>query len=513
MKSFYSILRGVVLLVAVVASTACSKEKGGDPTPAPPSMTPNEEINTFVDAYLAAYYLWNDEYKTLTLNYDQSYSRFLENALLSMKTNTYDKKMRNGSWQLYSYIQQLSSFGPYSVSTRGVGHGISKTLYVGYGFLRFTAAPYESAAGSSYALVVEGVYPGTPASEAGIRRGMTVLKVNGQPLTYQNLQMYANQLAYPSNGASIELTLDDENAEPVRLVARGVYENPVLCSKVIEQGAHKVGYLAYSTFEAAYDDDVLSAFASFKAAGVNDLILDLRLNGGGHVISARMISTCIGGSACQGQVFQYYRYNDARMETPEATATETKMAYDESKKLFYETFPYDEAYYGVDLKSYALDLPRVYVIVSNNTASSSEAVIGSLKGVGLDVVLIGATTNGKNVGMEPINFTTSSGEFYLCPITFQSYNGKGDTVDPNGITPNYTVSDWANGYADFGSVADPCIAQAMTLITGEAPATTSLRAATGLNLHPDKSIELPSAVHCEGMVMLPRRISQLPQNE
>ena len=512
MKSFYSILRGVVLLVAVVASTACSKDKE-NPAPAPPSMTPNEEINSFVDAYLQAYYLWNEEYKTLTLNYDQSYSRFLENALLSMKTNTLDKKMRNGSWQLYSYIQQLSSFGAYSVSTRGVGHGITKTLYVGYGFMRFSAAPYESEAGSAYALVVEGVYPGTPASEAGIHRGTSVLKVNGQSLTYQNLQRYANMLAYPNNGASIELAVDNENSEPITLVARGVYENPVLCSKVIEQGAHKVGYLAYSGFEAAYDDDVLSAFASFKSAGVSDLILDLRLNGGGHVISARMISTCIGGSACQGQVFQYYRYNDARMETPEATAKETKMTYDESKKLFYENFPYEEAYYGVDLKSYALDLPRVYVIVSNNTASSSEAVIGSLKGIGLDVILIGAPTNGKNVGMEPTNFTTSSGEFYLCPITFQSYNGKGDTVNPEGITPDYTVSDWIDGYADFGDVADPCIAQAMTLITGEAPAATSLHAVSGLNLRLDPSIELPSANHCEGMVMLPRRIEQLPQNE
>ncbi len=512
MKSFYAVLRCVALSALLVAMTACTKdEKPKNFNPTPPPQTANEEINMFVDAYLQAYYLWNEEYQTLTLNYDQSYDNFLTNTLMSMKTNTFDKKMRNGYWQLYSYIQKLSSAGYNSVSSRGVGHGISKEMYYGFGFMKFVATEYQAEDGMAYALVVEGVYPDTPAAEAGIHRGTTILKVNGQSLTRSNIQNYANTLIYPTNNKTIELTLNDENSEPVQITSKAIYENPVLCSKVIEQGGKKIGYLAYSGFEAAYDDDVLSAFESFKAAGVNDMILDLRMNGGGHVITAKMISTCIGGNACQGQVFQYYRYNDARMETPEATATQTNMTYDSSKKLFYEKFAYDEAYFGVDLKPYALDLPRVYVIVSNNTASSSEAVIGSLKGVGVDVILIGSTTNGKNVGMEPTSFTTSTGQFYLCPITFQTYNAMGDSVDPNGIAPNYPVDDWgSNGYSDFGEAADPCIAQALTLITGEAPASLSRKAVCGLDLRMDQSINLPNACGPKGMLMLPR---EMPLNK
>ena len=72
-------------------------------------------------------------------------------------------------------------------------------------------------------------------------------------------------------------------------------------------------------------------------------------------------------------MFQYYRYNDARMEYPEMTAAETGQAYDESKERFYEEFIYGD-YRGADLRGYALDLPRLYVIVSSGTASASEAV-------------------------------------------------------------------------------------------------------------------------------------------
>lgn len=503
MKSFYSVLQTLVLSVMLVASTACTKDNNGDGQK--PPVSANEEINAFVDSYLDGYYLWNEEYQTLTLNFDQPYDDFFTGALLSMKTNTYDKKMRNGYWQLYSYIQQLSSYGLNSVPTRGVDHGIQKEMYYGYGLMTFVAFEYPTeSGGTAYGMVTEGVYPNTPAAEAGLHRGSMILKVNGKNLTRSNLDSYARMLLYPNNNVTVELTVDKEDAEPITLTSRAIYENPVLCSKVIEQGDHKVGYLTYSGFDAAYDNEVLSAFESFKAAGVNDLILDLRLNGGGHVITAKMISTCIAGAATQGNVFQYYRYNDARMETPDATCAITGMKYNASKKLFYENFAYDDTYFSVDLKSYALDLPRVYVIVSNGTASSSESVINSLKGVGVDVILIGAPTNGKNVGMEPISFKTSSGDFYLCPITFQTYNAKEETVDPNGITPNYAINDWNNGYAAFGETSDPCTAKAMELITGEAASTVSRSAFSGWNLQMDENLDLPQARGSQGMLMLPR---------
>lgn len=62
------------------------------------------------------------------------------------------------------------------------------------------------------------------------------------------------------------------------------------------------------------------------------MVLDLRNNGGGHVISSNMLSTCIAGAACQGKVYEYYRYNDSRMATVEKTARETGKEYDTAAK-------------------------------------------------------------------------------------------------------------------------------------------------------------------------------------
>ena len=122
------------------------------------------------------------------------------------------------------------------------------------------------------------------------------------------------------------------------------------------------------------------------------MVLDLRNNGGGHVISSNMLSTCIAGAACQGKVYEYYRYNDSRMATVEKTARETGKEYDTAAKKFFDEFYYGD-YYGVDLRNYALNMTRLYVLVTGNTASSSEAVINTLRGLdGFTVKLIGEKT-------------------------------------------------------------------------------------------------------------------------
>ena len=85
------------------------------------------------------------------------------------------------------------------------------------------------------------------------------------------------------------------------------------------------------------------------------MVLDLRNNGGGHVISSNMLSTCIAGAACQGKVYEYYRYNDSRMATVEKTERETGKEYDTAAKKFFDEFYYGD-YYGVDLRNYALNM-------------------------------------------------------------------------------------------------------------------------------------------------------------
>ena len=251
--------------------------------------------------------------------------------------------------------------------------------------------------------------------------------------------------------------------------------------------------LARITFE--------KALKQFKDGGVTDMILDLRLNGGGHVVSADLISSCIAGTASKDKVFQYYRYNDDRMATSATTAKETGTTYDSTNKLFFEKFSYP-TYWSVDIAPASLNLQTLYCITSSDTASASECVINSLRGLDINVVTIGDTSSGKNVGMESISFTAGNYEYEFYPISFQGYNCKKYSLPSTGITPDYAIDDWNGGksYADF-SQTEVCVAKAISLITGSA-APTSTRASAGTMRQAAAAISNPHTI--TGSIILPR---------
>ena len=221
------------------------------------------------------------------------------------------------------------------------------------------------------------------------------------------------------------------------------------------------------------------------------MVLDLRNNGGGHVISSNMLSTCIAGAACQGKVYEYYRYNDSRMATVEKTARETGKEYDTAAKKFFDEFYYGD-YYGVDLRNYALNMTRLYVLVTGNTASSSEAVINTLRGLdGFTVKLIGEKTNGKNVGMEVSKFTVGNYSYELAPISFQGYNAKQVTVDKNGLAVDTACEEWDGELKDYGDRSEPMLAAALSQITGQRSASVSGTRSTAPGVRPATDIALP----------------------
>ena len=359
------------------------------------------ELNKQVDKILEYYYLWNGEYqqmsRDLSLDYISSSDNFLKRTLLEMTTNDLDKKRQsNGSYSVYSYLLRTPLTKAVDGTKPEVNHGVAKKKEYGFGIaglmgVRFVDGNNQPT--GEYGLVVTSVYPDSPASEAGFRRGTFFAQYNGAAITAANLNSVYGTLIAPGGASTVKLTENKQGAQPVSLTAREIYPNPVIHSEVITSGAHRIGYLVYDSFDAAYDDELLAAVKKLKDGNITDMVLDLRNNGGGHVISSNMLSTCIAGAACQGKVYEYYRYNDSRMATVEKTARETGKEYDTAAKKFFDEFYYGD-YYGVDLRNYALNMTRLYVLVTGNTASSSEAVINTLRGLdGFTVKLIGEKTN------------------------------------------------------------------------------------------------------------------------
>mgnify|MGYP000307574554 CR=1 FL=1 len=389
-----------------------------------------------------------------------------------------------GSTRSANITVQVSGYARAAVKEKEYGFGIAGLMGV-----RFVDGNNQPT--GEYGLVVTSVYPDSPASEAGFRRGTFFAQYNGAAITAANLNSVYGTLIAPGGASTVKLTENKQGAQPVSLTAREIYPNPVIHSEVITSGAHRIGYLVYDSFDAAYDDELLAAVKKLKDGNITDMVLDLRNNGGGHVISSNMLSTCIAGAACQGKVYEYYRYNDSRMATVEKTARETGKEYDTAAKKFFDEFYYGD-YYGVDLRNYALNMTRLYVLVTGNTASSSEAVINTLRGLdGFTVKLIGEKTNGKNVGMEVSKFTVGNYSYELAPISFQGYNAKQVTVDKNGLAVDTACEEWDGELKDYGDRSEPMLAAALSQITGQKSVSVSGTRSTAPGVRPATDIALP----------------------
>lgn len=439
-------------------------------------------VNQYFDDFLANYYLWNAEYKAMERDFSLPYvndseKNFFVQSLkrLGQTTGANNLDYKNG--HLYSYVTRTPSTR--TAATRAAGEidhseqGIEKTMTDSYGISGLVRVQFSDAWG----IGIQSVYPGSPAEQAGLQRGDIIVTINGQYMySKDEAATSALDLLSPVSSSTTRLLLID--GSEVSLTTTRLYPTPVLAHEVFEVGGARIGYLNYSGFDAAYDNDLLLALRDLEAEGIDELILDLRYNGGGHVMSANMLSTVIAGSRADGQVFNYYRYNDERMADVESTMKDTGLEYDAEVKRFKEEFYYGD-YDGADLSREGLDLDRLYVLTTGSTASASELVINSLRGIGIDVVTVGETSNGKNVGMEGTSFRLEGYTYEMFPITFQSYNADNYSIPATGVTPDIPAADWDQsfGYLPFGP-DEPLIAAAIEDITGIKTRAAATKATT-----------------------------------
>ncbi len=394
----------------------------------PSSNSQASDVVTWMDETLSEMYLYNDEYNSMDRDLSLSYDSFLGATLKSMTTNVLDNK--DGS--IYSYITRTAS-------TKSADTRLSNSKYksASLGFALVGGIEYANT--NRVELAVYAVYKDSPLYEAGVRRGDIIKAVNGKTLYESTYATYASMLLYPTVGETYTITVDDGTVH--ELVAESIYCSPILVSEVWDVEDKKVGYLSYMSFDAAYDDDLKDVLRAFKAAGVTDMILDMRFNGGGYVNSANILSTAIAGSASSSKVFTYYTYNPTRGKA-------------------YVKFMSDQS-------DCNLNLSNLYCIVSGYTASASELVINSLEGIDIPVTLIGSRTEGKNAAMEVSESSYGDYDYTFAPITIALSNAKGDGDYADGMPADYERDDWYNGYnfADF-TQEEVMIWTALDLITG-----------------------------------------------
>jgi len=285
------------------------------------------------------------------------------------------------------------------------------------------------------------VEPGTPAANVLLPRGAEVLMVDGVDVvnaTGGNVGTQLNAAFYPTAAGQTHTFQIRETTGAVRTLSMNsvaVTHQPVLDSRVLDASGVPVGYLLFNDHIATAESQLVSAINSFRTAGVQELILDLRYNGGGFLDIASELSYMIGGSMTAGQTFERLVFNDKNPNTNPVTGQAL------TPTPFHNTARGFSVATGTRLPT--LNLTRVYVITGSNTCSASESIINGLRGVGVQVYQIGSTTCGKPYGFYPQN---NCGTTYFS-IQFEGRNAAGFGTYPDGFTPENSM--------DIGSVELP----------------------------------------------------------
>lgn len=382
----------------------------------------NEALNTYMHRRLQKEYLW-EQYNSIEVDLSMDYTQFLNAHLLKLgDINVEDggryraNSSNPGKRFIYSNIQEVE-----------VVSKVIETQSLGFGPIFSSQINEQGTIGLSIAYV----HQGSPAWEAGMKRGDTIFKVNGVLLTNSNYKDYMTALYYsPSGTYEFEFIRDADVTKQYGVkVTTGVYRyNPVLYSAVISEGNHKIGYLVLENFDLDAQDFVVDIIQQLKDANITDLILDLRFNPGGAVAQSRYLASAIVGTAHLDDVFVNVDFRGNKHQSWK-----------------FRGGPDDEDGMGI---AEDLGLSRLYVIGSENTASASELIINGLRGIDYPVYLYGSRTEGKNVGMTTTQTTYEGVRYLFSPITFRVSNAKGFGDYPDGFEPDVMVNNQNSSYAD-----------------------------------------------------------------
>lgn len=341
--------------------------------------------------------------------------------------------------------------------------GVSRTVGLGIGLLRVNQA-------GDVIISVRYALEGSPAAAAGIKRGDIITRINGRAMTTGN---YSSVLEAYYGAAPFDVQLAHIDVEQDRIVEdREIRLTPVqnfqekaihYASVITTPSQKKVGYLFYNRFLNNQPTELLEAFEAFKGENVSELVLDLRYNGGGGIWIATLLSGLIQANFRENDPFIQYKYNSN---------------YTDEIRTYYQLFGGDSDDAGEvetanmivnAIKALNLNLPRVYIIATNYSASASELVINNLRPFLSDanVIHIGETTVGKNEGSIPIVDERKPRQIQwgIQPIITKIANKDGFGDYPQGLAPQYNIDEWDYlPWAPIGSPEDPLLARALTLI-------------------------------------------------
>ncbi len=450
---------GSALLLSMWLVTGCGgggSSQGNTTTPGSGTTTPGTGT-TPVPGWMAGQYADEASLKNFCATPRTGTDPYTGTAFLDKSGDAMHEKLWLRSWsnRTYLWYKELPDLNPAAYGTQAyfevlktgnrTDSGAQKDNFHFYQDTAEYKKQTQSAVTSGYGiewiftasrpprqLTVAYTEPASPAATAALGRGAKLLEVDGVDFVNDNTQAGVNTLnaaLFPAKaGESHQFTFADANGvrRSYTLVSADVPTVPVHNVKVLQSGSKKVGYLQFNTHIAAAQPQLISAVEQFRAAAVNELVVDLRYNGGGLLALASQFGYMVSGpNQIQSRYFDKLQFNDKYPNTDPVTGEALAPTPFYNKGIDYtagrltsQTLP-------------NLSLNRVFVLTTDNTCSASEAFINALRGVDVEVIQIGGKTCGKPYGFYP---TDNCGTTYFT-IQFSGVNAKGFGDYADGFVP------------------------------------------------------------------------------
>lgn len=252
------------------------------------------------------------------------------------------------------------------------------------------------------------VYDGSPAKNAGLKKGDVIVAFDGIKLTNENYKELSAKLEDNTNAVNIiykrgsnEKALSLQKGYEAKSVSTGVYDN-------------SVGYIEISDFYTGTPALVAEAIDSFTLSGINALVIDLRDNSSVNF--------------------------DAAMETldlfvPLTTQEKPVATVRDSSNNIVKTY---------NMTSGEVNMP-IAVLVSAGTASAAEIFAADMRLMNKCEIYGKEDTKGQCLVQEIFELS-QRGALLLSVGKISPYQGDG--YETTGISPDYKV-EYKNNNEDF----------------------------------------------------------------
>ena len=426
-KPFYLTIASC--LIGAAAFTSCWQDRSG-------------EYYALVGAQNWIYTTMQQDYLYYRDLPEESELNFFQKPAEFLKSVVSEKDGKNGA--TYSHIDSVSTADTRALSER-------PTFGFEVALLQTTQ--------NDYVMQVLYTQPGSPAEEAGLKRGDLIIGADDAAIRPDD---YTEYVARPTRAHTF--LLGTYHAETSRIDTLGRVEMPaprlvemhnLLKTSLLDTGTRRAAYILYNEF--GQDDDIAqwqALYSRLAAAQPDDIILDLRYNPGGYVSTAQAVATLLAPPDALGRTMLSMTGNDKSGEP--------------------RTYTFDAALLpGGSAPGYR----NLYVITSGQTASASEIVINCLAPyMAGRLYQVGQATFGKNVAQSLYTDDRYS-ELELWLTTYYLSNAEGyKDYDAEGLPPDYPCSEaYGLPLGELGTETDPLLRPVLVhMATGAFPAVETV---------------------------------------